>query len=108
MPVSSTTSPAYRLLRPLLFRLDPETAHNLAIVALRLAGAIGLPGRHRSPRLSRRLMGLEFSNPIGLAAGFDKNAELLKSFVFMGLGFAEVGTVTPLRQSGNPRPRMLR
>jgi dihydroorotate dehydrogenase len=92
----------------LLFRLDPETAHNLAVQALRLAGALHLPGRSHSERLARRLMGLEFASPIGLAAGFDKNARLLKSFVFMHLGFAEVGTVTPLGQPGNPRPRMFR
>jgi dihydroorotate dehydrogenase len=108
VPVSSTTSSTYRLLRPLLFRLDPETAHDLAILALRFAGAVGLPGGRQSARLSRRLMGLEFSNPVGLAAGFDKNARLLKSFIFMHLGFAEVGTVTPLGQAGNPRPRMFR
>lgn len=80
----------------------------MAVNALRVAGALRLPGPRASERLSRRLLGLDFPNPIGLAAGFDKDAAVTKSFVFMGLGFAEVGTVTPLPQAGNPRPRMFR
>lgn len=106
--VRSTTSSLYRVIRPLLFRLDPETAHRLAVSALRLAGALRLPGPRPSERLSRRLMGLDFPNPVGLAAGFDKDAVAVKSFDFIGLGFAEVGTVTPLPQAGNPRPRVFR
>ena len=107
--------PGYRLLRPLLFRLDPEASHGLAIGALRLAG--GVPGlvpllaRRRSvadPRLAQRLFGRVFANPVGLAAGFDKDGVTLRGLQALGLGFAEVGTVTPLPQPGNPRPRLLR
>lgn len=103
-----TTPLPYRLIRPLLFRLEPERAHHLAIAALRLAAMLHLPGPRREDRLTRRVGNLEFPCPIGLAAGFDKNAEAHKSFVFMGLGFAEIGTVTPLPQPGNARPRMFR
>lgn len=96
----------YRLIRPLLFALDPETAHGLAIAALKA----GLYPRAPAPdsRLSRRVLGLDFPNPIGLAAGFDKNAEVVDAALAMGFGFVEVGTVTPLPQPGNPRPRMFR
>ena len=107
-PVSSSTPLSYRLLRALIFRLEPEAAHDLAIRWLRATGALPLPGPRPEPRLALRAAGLEFGNPIGLAAGFDKNAEAAKSFRFIGLGFAEVGTVTPLAQLGNPRPRMFR
>lgn len=106
--MSSATSLPYRILRPLLFRLEPERAHRAAIGALRVAGALGLSSAPSDTRLKRRVMDLEFPNPVGLAAGFDKDAETTKSFIFMGLGFAEVGTVTPLAQPGNPRPRMFR
>ena len=106
--MSSATPLTYRLARALLFRLEPERAHHLAISALRLAAALRLPGPPPEPRLERRIGGLRFSSPIGLAAGFDKNAESANSFVFMGLGFAEVGTVTPRSQPGNPRPRLFR
>jgi dihydroorotate dehydrogenase len=96
----------YRLLRPLLFALDPETAHGLAIAALKA----GLYPRARAPdpRLRRTVLGLDFPNPIGLAAGFDKNAEVIDAALAMGFGFVEVGTVTPRPQAGNPRPRMFR
>jgi dihydroorotate dehydrogenase len=107
--------PLYPALRPLLFRLDPETSHNLGIDALRLAQ--GLPGvtaalaRHHlvnAASLRQTLFGREFVSPVGLAAGFDKNAEVVRAIPALGFGFAEVGTVTPLAQPGNPRPRLFR
>ncbi len=94
-------------LMPLLRRMDPEDAHNLAIAAL----ARGLAGRDRaaaSPRLAVRALGLEFANPIGLAAGFDKNARAIRPLARLGFGFVEAGTVTPRPQPGNPRPRLFR
>ena len=96
----------YGLLRPLLFAIEPETAHRLTIRAL----AAGLFPRARpaGDRLSRRLLGLDFPNPLGLAAGFDKNAEVPDAALALGFGFAEVGTITPRPQPGNPRPRIFR
>jgi dihydroorotate dehydrogenase len=96
----------YDLLRPLLFRLDPETAHDLARRAL----AAGVhPHPHRDhPELRQQLLGLDFPNPIGMAAGFDKNGEVPDALLALGFGFTEVGTVTPLPQRGNPRPRVFR
>jgi dihydroorotate dehydrogenase len=107
--------PLYPALRPLLFRLDPETSHGLGIAALRLAQALpgavaALARRHlvdEAP-LSQTLFGREFPNPVGLAAGFDKNAEAVRAIPALGFGFAEVGTVTPLAQPGKPRPRLFR
>jgi dihydroorotate dehydrogenase len=105
----------YAALRPLLFRCDPERAHGLAIAALRLAqavpGGLRLPGRHRpiaDPALRQALFGREFPNPVGLAAGFDKDAAVPEAMAALGFGFVEVGTVTPLPQAGNPRPRLFR
>lgn len=100
-------SRAYRLLRSVLFRLDAEQAHGLAMRAL----ASGWLPRHRrdpDPRLKRNLLGLDFPNPIGLAAGFDKNGEAIDGLLDLGFGFVEVGTVTPRPQEGNPRPRLFR
>lgn len=103
------------LVRPLLFRLDPEGAHEAAAAALALAGS--LPGAkalltaafaHRDPALETRLWGLSFPNPVGLAAGFDKDAELVEALPALGFGFIEVGTVTWDPQPGNPRPRLMR
>lgn len=94
----------YRLARPLLFSLDEESSHRLA---LRAAGVAAL----FSPRVARapvRAMGLEFPNPVGLAAGLDKNAEHIDALGALGFGFLEVGTVTPRAQPGNPRPRLFR
>ena len=87
--------------------LDPETAHGLALRALgsRLAGGLATQD---DPRLAVRVLGLDFSNPIGLAAGFDKNAVALGGLARLGFGFLEAGTVTPLPQGGNPRPRLFR
>ena len=92
---------------PLLRRLDPERAHMLALRALR----VGLAGRDASPddpRLAVRAMGLDFRNPIGLAAGFDKDARAVPGLMRLGFGFVEAGTVTPRPQPGNPRPRLFR
>jgi dihydroorotate dehydrogenase len=91
----------------LLHRLDPERAHGLALRALR-AGLVPLPGGVTSPRLRCDVAGLRLSNPIGLAAGFDKNAEALEPLSRAGFGMIEVGAVTPRAQEGNPRPRLFR
>ena len=96
-----------RLALPLLHRLEPEAAHRLALAALKA----GLGPRHgpiTSPRLATRLAGLNLANPLGLAAGFDKNAEVVGPLVAAGFGFVEVGAATPLPQPGNPRPRLIR
>ena len=96
----------YSLIRPALFLLDPERAHGLAIAALKL-----LPPRKPAPdggALAIRVAGLSFPNPLGMAAGFDKNAEVPDALLGVGFGFAEVGSITPLPQVGNPKPRMFR
>jgi len=90
-----------------LHRLDPETAHGLSIRALR-AGLVPLPGPVTSPRLRTRLAGLDLPNPVGLAAGYDKNAEAIAPLSRAGFGFIEVGAATPRPQPGNPRPRLFR
>lgn len=97
----------YPLLRPLLRLLDPETAHGLTIRVL----AAGLGGAARTsdpPVLAQRLFGLDFPNPVGIAAGFDKEARVPDPLLRLGFGFVEVGTVTPRPQPGNPRPRVFR
>jgi dihydroorotate dehydrogenase len=94
----------YALARPLLFSLDPETAHQLA---LNLAGIAGLALPRPAP-CPVKLMGLEFDNPVGLAPGFDKHAEQAAALQSLGFGFIELGGVTPLPQPGNPRPRLFR
>lgn len=93
--------------RQLLFTLDPETAHGLSIRALKCGLPVSL-GAPRDRRLNVRIAGLDFSNPLGMAAGYDKNAEAPDALLGLGFGFAEVGTVTPLPQSGNPKPRIFR
>lgn len=90
-----------------LRRLDPETAHDLALKALR-AGLAPAPGPATSPRLATRVMGLDLPNPVGLAAGFDKNAVAVSPLLRAGFGFVEVGAVTPRPQAGNARPRLFR
>jgi dihydroorotate dehydrogenase len=95
-----------RLARPFLRTLDPETAHHLALRALRLAPLQA--GGEDDERLAVRAFGLSFPNPIGMAAGFDKNGEAPDALLQLGFGFTEVGTVTPRAQSGNPRPRLFR
>ncbi|SEK54614.1 dihydroorotate oxidase A [Roseivivax marinus] len=96
-----------RLGLSLLHRLDPETAHGLALKGLR-AGLVPLPGPVTSPRLATSVAGLDLPNPVGLAAGFDKNAEALAPLARAGFGFVEVGAATPRPQEGNPRPRLYR
>ncbi|MBW0159087.1 quinone-dependent dihydroorotate dehydrogenase [Sedimentimonas flavescens] len=91
----------------LLHRFDPETAHGLSLRALR-AGLVPLPGPITSPRLAMQLAGLDLANPIGLAAGYDKNAVALPQLMRSGFGFLEVGAATPRPQEGNPRPRLWR
>jgi len=96
----------YPLLRPLAFALDAERAHRLTIAALKLLPA-GLPARP-DPVLGVELAGLHFPNPVGLAAGFDKDAEVWRQMLGFGFGFVEVGTLTPRPQEGNPKPRLFR
>ncbi len=91
---------------PLLRWLDPEDAHRLAVQGLKLLP----PARPRAddPKLAVRAFGLNFPNPIGMAAGFDKNGEVPDALLRLGFGFVEIGTVTPRPQAGNPRPRIFR
>lgn len=101
----------YHLIRPILDRLPPETAHNLGIRSLRLASKLGLlPSQQRKddPTLVCRLWGRDFANPIGLAAGLDKNAKALNELLSLGFGFVEVGAITPRPQKGNAKPRLFR
>ena len=99
----------FSTLRPFLFNLDPEIAHDLAIKSLKLNP---LPGKlfnvADEQMLKSEVMGKNFPNPIGLAAGFDKSAEAYNSLLKLGFGFVEVGTVTPVKQFGNPKPRVFR
>jgi len=97
----------YPLARPFLMAMDAEQAHNLTIAALKTGLVPG--GSRRDPDvLATRVFGLDFSNPIGLAAGFDKNAEVPDAMLKLGFGFVECGTVTPRPQDGNPKPRLFR
>ncbi len=105
----------YDLARPLLFRLDAERAHALGKRGLRAVAAVPpLAARWRrrhlvdDPRLAQEIFGRRFANPVGLAAGFDKDGEALAAVPALGFGFAEAGTVTPEPQAGNPRPRLFR
>ncbi|PYS82751.1 MAG: dihydroorotate dehydrogenase (quinone) [Acidobacteria bacterium] len=103
-----------KLLRPLLFKLPPETAHELALNALSLSLGTEAARRAASRRFGRetfgevKRFGLSFKNPVGLAAGFDKNGVVARELAALGFGFVEVGTVTNLAQPGNPRPRLFR
>ncbi len=106
---------AWKLVWPVVRALDPETAHGLAIAALELGHRLGLGHRmglgrtgEDDPILNTRVLGLDFTNPIGLAAGFDKDARVPGPVLGLGFGFTEVGSVTPLPQAGNPRPRLFR
>jgi dihydroorotate dehydrogenase len=103
----------YRLLRPLLFRLDAERAHRLAVAAASFASSTCArlrfaPRPHTHPRLTQELWGITFPNPVGLAAGFDKDARAPYLWPLLGFGFAELGTITAEAQPGNPPPRLLR
>jgi dihydroorotate dehydrogenase len=98
----------YGLVRPLLFALDPERAHDVTLALLDAGARVGLPPARTPPSNPVRVMGLDFPNPVGLAAGLDKNGAHIDALARLGFGFLEVGTVTPRPQPGNPRPRMFR
>jgi dihydroorotate dehydrogenase len=97
----------FSLAKPLLHRLDAEQAHKLTIAGLK-TGLAGSTPRQTSLLLSSKLFGLQFQNPVGLAPGFDKNAEVPDAMLAQGFGFVEIGTVTPRAQIGNPKPRLFR
>ena len=100
----------YGLVRPFLFRMDPEAAHDLTLKAVARTQGTALAKLYAQPQVQDpvTLAGLRFPNRVGLAAGLDKNARCIDGLGAMGFGFVEVGTVTPLAQSGNPKPRMFR
>ena len=98
----------YALARPLLFALDPETSHRLTLGLADAPLRLGLLRFRRTPPHPVRAKGLEFPNPVGLAAGLDKDAEHVDALAALGFGFVEIGTVTPRPQPGNPRPRLFR
>ncbi len=100
----------YRAVRPLLFALDPETAHRLSLKSLDCLQRLGAGScvAAAAPRMPARVMGLEFPNPVGLAAGLDKDGEHIDGLGALGFGFLEVGAVTPRPQPGNPKPRLFR
>lgn len=99
----------YALARPLLFSLDAEEAHNLTLPALRRAAGLGMTRLLSRPRPDpRTVMGITFPNPVGLAAGLDKDGAYIDGLAALGFGFIEIGTVTPRAQPGNPKPRMFR
>ena len=100
-------TPVERIALSALHKLDPEHAHSLSLLALRM-GLTPKPGPYSSPRLASNLAGLALPNPVGLAAGYDKNAECLPALMRSGFGWLEVGAATPLPQPGNPKPRLFR
>ena len=99
----------YALIRPALFAMDPESAHDFTMQSMKLAGKTGLSRLYpKATGTPKTVMGLTFPNPVGLAAGLDKNGTSIDGFASLGFGFMELGTVTPRPQQGNPRPRMFR
>src|SRR5712691_11147955 len=100
----------YRAVRPLLFALDPETAHRFSLDSLDILTRLGAASlvACAAPRIPVRVMGLDFPNPVGLAAGLDKDGEHIDGLAALGFGFIEVGAVTPRPQPGNRRPRLFR
>ena len=98
----------FPLLRPFIFLLDPEVAHNLTVKGLKAGLSPTFFRSSDDPVLKTSVFGLDFTNPVGLAAGFDKNAEVMDAMLAQGFGFVEAGTVTPLPQDGNARPRLFR
>ena len=98
----------YSLLRPLIFRLEPEQAHHTTLAMLKLAARFGLTAPMPPRSRPTELMGLQLPNPVGLAAGLDKNGEYIDALAALGFGFIEIGTVTPRPQDGNPQPRLFR
>ena len=106
---------SYNTLKKILFRFEPETAHNMAECGLRVLGKCKIARAYMqkknyilNPRLTQEVFGVKFANPVGLAAGFDKNATMIKAMQSLGFGFTEIGTMTPKPQDGNPKPRMFR
>ena len=102
-------------IKPILFLFPPEKAHHFTLIMLKLVLAIPIIGqifkasfRFKNPKLNKNLFGLNFENPVGLAAGFDKEGQHYRAMSSLGFGFIEVGTVTPKGQPGNPQPRMFR
>ncbi len=100
-------SSLYRFFSPLLFTLEPESAHHLSILGLKF-GLTGASQTSFATSLSSTVFGLDFPTPIGLSAGYDKNGEVLDGLLKLGFGFVEAGSVTPMPQSGNPKPRIFR
>ncbi len=100
-------TPLERIALAALHKLDPEQAHGVSLAALKM-GLTPRPGPYRTPRLASEVAGLQLPNPVGLAAGFDKNAESLPALMRSGFGWLEVGAATPLPQPGNPKPRLFR
>lgn len=105
----------YELLKKVLFKFDPETAHNIAECSLRMLPKCPFVNRYMTdknfvadPMLSQEIAGIKFLNPVGLGAGFDKNATMIEAMPSVGFGFTEIGTVTPKPQDGNPKPRLFR
>ena len=103
------------LIRPILFRFDAEKVHDFTFIILRVLGkipflfkALSIYYSNTNTKLNTKLFGINFPNPVGLAAGLDKNAKLIKEFSSLGFGFIEIGTVTPKPQSGNPKKRLFR
>ncbi|MFB9863840.1 quinone-dependent dihydroorotate dehydrogenase [Rufibacter immobilis] len=103
------------IIRPLLFQVDPEKVHHLTTSALKTGFQLPLAKtisqnlfQVADPRLERKVFGLTFPNPVGLAAGFDKDARMIDEFAELGFGFIEIGTLTPKPQAGNPKPRLFR
>ena len=96
-------------IRSLIFKIDPETAHGLAIKSLKFNFVPNIIQEEKNnPLFKTKLFNRDIDNPIGMAAGFDKNAEVYNSLFKLGFGFVEVGTITPLKQYGNPKPRVFR
>jgi dihydroorotate dehydrogenase len=105
----------FKLLRPLLFSLSPEAAHKIIAGLLIVLRYIPFSGKvirllyhYKNPKLEKEVMGLKFENPVGLAAGFDKNGEIYNEMANFGFGFVEIGSLTPCEQIGNPKPRLFR
>lgn len=98
----------YSIFRPLLFSLEPEAAHHVTFTAMEAARRLGLLKHYRITCPSCKVMGLDFPNPVGLAAGLDKDGAHIDALAALGFGFIEVGTVTPRPQPGNPKPRLFR
>lgn len=95
----------YNLLKSLLFSLDPETSHHMGLAGIQCLYKLGIQKKYEKPC---KVMGLDFINPVGLAAGLDKNADYIDALAALGFGFIEVGTLTPRPQAGNPKPRLFR